>query len=91
MDLAGWNMVGNAGPWLIALMLPASLLGLTMLRCPLGERVALTVVGYAIAFMAFGRTNNVYWGLMIAPLWPLGVVFAPAAVKALVARMREQI
>lgn len=88
MDLACWNLVGNAGLWIVALLLPLSLLGLAMLRCPFGERLALTVIGYAAAFMAVGRTNNAYWGLMIAPLWPLGAVFAWASVKELLRRAR---
>ena len=49
----------------------------------LGQRLALTVFGYTLAFLVVGRANNSYWGLMIAPLWPLGLYFAGSALVRL--------
>jgi hypothetical protein len=74
---AQWNLILQAGPkWLGALLVPLALLGLTALRGPLGRRLALTVGGYTFAFLFVGRDNNFYWGLIIAPLWPLGLLTA---------------
>jgi hypothetical protein len=86
LHAASFNLISSLGSAVVGLLLPLSLLGLVMLRCPHGERVALTVGGYALAFMAIGRLDNVYWGLLIAPLWPLGLVFLPAAITALLRR-----
>ena len=79
-----WNAVFVVAPdWALALCAPFALLGLAMWRSPLGERVALTVLGYVAAFFFVGRPDNAYWGLLIAPLWPLGLALAPASLAAL--------
>jgi hypothetical protein len=77
LQTAGWNLLLSAGPeWLGAVLLPLALLGLATCHDALGQRLALTVLGYTMAFLVVGRANNAYWGLMIAPLWPLGMYFA---------------
>jgi hypothetical protein len=48
----------------------------------------LVVFGYVAAFIFVGRDNNSYWGLMIAPLWPLGLVTAWPALVQCVADLR---
>lgn len=50
---------------------------------PLGRRGFLLVSGYALAFMAVGRDNNFYWGLLITPLLFVGAAFLPASLPAL--------
>jgi hypothetical protein len=83
LQTASWNLILSASPdWLAAILVPLALLGLAMRRDALGQRLALTVIGYMLAFLVVGRANNSYWGLMIAPLWPLGLYFAgPALVR----------
>jgi hypothetical protein len=83
LQTASWNLLLSASPdWLGAVLLPLALLGLAMRRDALGQRLALTVFGYTLAFLVVGRANNSYWGLMIAPLWPLGLFFSgPALVR----------
>ncbi|ABD88147.1 hypothetical protein [Rhodopseudomonas palustris] len=84
LQTASWNLLLEAGPnWLGAVLLPLALLGLSTLRSALGVRLALTVAGYTLAFMIVGRPNNSYWGLMIAPLWPLGLLQAWPALRRL--------
>jgi hypothetical protein len=96
----GWPFVLHAASWngfvlfdqqWIVVLFPVALLGLAAWRGGLGERIALTVFGYTVAFLLFGRRDNFYWGLIIAPLWSLGLLTAPRALSQLVkqaARLR---
>ena len=80
LHAASWNLATIfCSPWVLASVFPLALLGLAAWRDALGRRVALTVFGYVIAFMVAGRAVNFYWGLIMAPLWPLGVAMAPSA------------
>lgn len=83
LQTAQWNLLLQIAPnWLGAILVPLALLGLTASRGPLGRRLALIVAGYIAAFVFVGRDNNSYWGLIIAPLWPLGLLTAwPALVR----------
>jgi hypothetical protein len=56
----------------VAVALPALLVGLWRWG-PDGHRVAITVSTFIGFFLVAGRPDNWYWGLMIAPLLPLGV------------------
>jgi hypothetical protein len=68
---------------LVALAVPLALLGWASLRGETVERGALMLIGYIGAFMAVGRPDNFYWGIMIAPLLPIGLAFTPAAIRDL--------
>lgn len=93
MRFGGWPFVlatSNYNLWLLmftiakpAFMLPLALVGLAGWRTPVGLRVSLTVVAYILAFMVAGRTNNVYWGMMYAPLLTLGWIICPVVLKDL--------
>jgi hypothetical protein len=79
-----WNALLITAPaWVTAVLAPVALLGLAAWRDPLGERVALTVFGYVAAFIFVGRPENSYWGLLIAPLWPLSLLLGPRALLVL--------
>ena len=67
-----WNAVLALKPWLPAVMLPPALAGSLAWGGPVGRRLAFTLLGYVAGFLVVGRPENTYWGLMIAPLLPLG-------------------
>lgn len=72
-----WNAVLITHPmWLAGVAAPLAALGAAMANGVLGKRIGLTVGGYMFAFMLAGRPDNAYWGMMIAPLWPIAVVLA---------------
>lgn len=91
--LGGWSFVLSASQWnLLAALLPKAampvliplaLLGLAAWNSGVGARVALTMALYVGAFLVVGRPDNDYWGLIYAPLLPLGLLFAPAALRDL--------
>ena len=74
-----WNAILAMAPWLPAVMLPPALLGALAWGGPAGRRLWFTLLGYTAGFLVVGRPENTYWGLMIAPLLPLGWVGAVAA------------
>jgi hypothetical protein len=94
--LGGWRFVlktalgnfwlGAAPGWLAALLWPLSLLGLLGWRAPLGTRTAATVLVFVGAFLFVGLPYNHLWGLLYAGLVPLGLVFAPSALRDLLRR-----
>ena len=65
-----------------------SLFGWLSLRGALGLRVFLLIAGYSLFFMLTGRPNNLYWGLLIAPLLLPGLVFSNQAIAGLIAALR---
>jgi hypothetical protein len=87
LALLRWNGALLMAPdWAPALIAPVVLLGLSAAKGPLADRLALVVVGYACAFMIVGRPDTAYWGLMIAPLWPVALIWAWSALRGLLAR-----
>lgn len=81
LQTAQWNGLLSAAPqWLPALAVPLALFGLT--AAPVDRRLLLVVGGYVAAFIMVGRDDNIYWGLLIAPLWPLGLAAAGPALIA---------
>ena len=89
----GWDFVVEAcrrnlalhllPPWVAALAACLGLVGLAGWRDPWVSRVALVVGGYMGAFLVVGRPDTSYWGQLYAPLLPLGLVLAPAALADL--------
>lgn len=69
---------------LASLLLLAGLLGLVSVRSPWLWRIAGVIGAFLALFMAIGRPDNFYWGMMFAPLLVMGLPFAPAAVGDLV-------
>lgn len=98
--LGGWRAVlamthafttlAAVGLPIVALIVPLSLLGWAGWRSPTGLRGALLVGGYLCGFTIFGRPDNDYWALMIAPFLPLGLAFAPSALRDLVCAVRSR-
>ncbi len=98
-SLGGWrfilSMVANGSAfslfprWITALALPLALFGWASRGDTFTDRVALALAALIVPFMVIGRPDNFYWGLMIAPLLPIGVAFAPRAVADLVRSARQ--
>jgi hypothetical protein len=94
LQFGGWRFVMNAtranaflvsAPWWIpAILLPLILLGLLGWRTKGGTLVALTTLTYMAAYLIVGRFDNILWGLLYAPLLPLGLVHAPRSLTDLV-------
>jgi hypothetical protein len=84
LALGGWCFVLSAArtyilvfstpTWLNALLVPAAVAGLTQWTGPAGRRVGATVAAYLVAFMVGGLPVNWYWGFLIAPILPLGLL-----------------
>jgi hypothetical protein len=84
LHAAQWNAVLAASPaWLTALAVPAALAGAATWTSSLGRRLAGTLTTYVLAFAVIGRPENFYWGLMFAPLLPLGFARACRGLGAL--------
>ena len=89
----GWRFVATmlwlTGPlrlWpfaLASILIPLALLGWAGWKGSTALRGALLLAGYVAAFALFGRVDNFYWGFLIAPLLPLRLLFAPAALTDL--------
>ncbi|HKT54975.1 MAG TPA: hypothetical protein VJP88_11035 [Caulobacteraceae bacterium] len=79
-------VLANAPAWAAALFAPFVMLGLIARGGRLGDRLALVVIGYLAAFTMVGRSNNLYWGLMITPLCPIALGFAWPAFVSLMQR-----
>ncbi len=69
--------------WLGAALVPVAFLGWAMVPHPAARRATLWIGGMMAAFALFGRPDNFYWGLMLAPLLPIGLSFTPRAVQRL--------
>ncbi len=71
-------------PHAVAIPLAAlALIGWASWRDLLGRRVALTLGGYTLAIALFARADTFYWGLLMAPLWLVGLAFVPDAARDL--------
>ena len=75
---------------LVAVFLPLALLGWASLGRGTGDRAALLLLLYVAAFMLIGRPDNFYWGILIAPLLPIGLAFAPTALRDLTAAAADR-
>lgn len=92
VDTAKFNLFLLRAPnVVIALWALLGVVGLAAARDPWFSRAALVVGGYMIAFLFVGLPANTYWGLLTAPLLPIGLVLAPAALRDLAVRSLPQL
>ncbi len=90
----GWEaavmMVQLTGPlrlmpdWVAALVVPLALIGWSGWPSANGARGAAFLFLYLLLLAAMARADNFYWAFLIAPLLPIGLLFAPRAVRDLV-------
>jgi hypothetical protein len=81
-----WNAILALKPWAPAVLIPAALAGSLAWTGPIGRRLAFTLLGYVSGFLVVGRPEDYYWGLLIAPLLPLGWAGAVATCFGLMSR-----
>jgi hypothetical protein len=74
--------------WGGVIAVPLVMLGWASWRSDTGAFGFLLFAGYALVFMVLGRPDNWYWGLLISPLFLLGLTFLPQAIVDLVAAIR---
>jgi hypothetical protein len=67
----------------LALLVGLALIGFAGTRHAVAIRCGVLVGGYIAGLLVFGRPDNGYWGLLYAPLLPLGWIFAPVAMRDL--------
>lgn len=85
-DLAlvrGTSLLATVPAWVTAILLPIALLGWAAWPSRYAARFGLALLGWLCAFLLIGRPENFYWGLLIAPLLPIGVVMALPALHDL--------
>ncbi|HEX8303079.1 hypothetical protein [Sphingomonas sp.] len=70
--------------WAGALLVGLSLFGWASWSDTLGLRMFAMLAAYAAAIGVFARLDTFYWGLMTAPVFLLGLLFAPAGIRDLV-------
>ena len=74
--------------WVAAIATPLAIIGWASWPGGYGARVAALLGAWMAAFMLLGRPDNAYWGFLFAPLLPVGLALAPAALADLVRAMR---
>lgn len=99
MALSGWNnyvafiyqtsVLRFVPPqWLAVVLTPLALLGWLAWRSRLGTVGLAIHLTYAALFMLVARPDNDYWGMLVVPTLFIGLVFAPAAIGALLRSLR---
>ena len=73
-----------APPWVASLFVPLALLGWASWKSRLGLAGFGVQAIYAMLLMLAARPDNFYWGMLVAPTLFIGLIFAPAALAALV-------
>jgi hypothetical protein len=64
-------------------VVPLVMLGWAAWRTPTGAFGFLLFAGYALTFSVLGRPDNWYWGLLLAPVFALGLLFLPQGIADL--------
>ncbi|HVZ15103.1 MAG TPA: hypothetical protein VG894_11635, partial [Bauldia sp.] len=82
------GLLAFAPEWVSAILLPLAAIGLIAWPGGEGRRVAATVTAYLVLFLFVGKAFDDYWGALYTPLLMLGLGFAPAAIRDLLATLR---
>ncbi|MDF7775471.1 hypothetical protein P1X14_09445 [Sphingomonas sp. AOB5] len=76
--------------WAGALLVGLALTGWAAWNDPLGLRMIAILSAYALVIGIFARLDTFYWGLMVAPVFLLGLVFVPDAIRDLVTQSLDR-
>jgi hypothetical protein len=87
LSTAQWNIFAIASTRIASILVPLSLLGALALKGPRGLRLFALLGGYTLGFLAVGRPDNDYWGLITGPLMGVALAFAPLALWDLIRRV----
>ena len=74
-----------AGPLVVL-----ALFGWASWRDPLALRAIAIFCGYALALSLFARPDTFYWGLMVAPVFLVGLAFAPDGLRDVYAALLDR-
>ena len=82
------TMTLSTGLVLLPTALAAPLVGLALFgwaswRSAMGLRILVLLCAYALVLSIFGRLDTFYWGLLIAPVLLVGLIFVPDALRDL--------
>ena len=75
------GMLVSAPDWVTALFLPTCMYGFAAGSAGATRNVGPVVLAYLAVWLFIGRADNDYWGLVIAPLLPLGLLQLPEALR----------
>lgn len=76
--------------WAAALLVGLSLFGWASWDDPLAARMTAILVAYAVAISVFSRLDTFYWGLMVAPVFLVGLVFVPDGLRDLIRQSMDK-
>jgi hypothetical protein len=76
--------------WVAAVVTPLALLGWFAKAGSYAARTAAILGLWLTVFLLMGRPDNAYWGFLFAPILPVGLAFAPAALHDLVRAVRSR-
>ena len=76
--------------WVAALVVPLALLGWAAKAGGYALRTTAILGLWLGAFLVLGRPDNAYWGFLFAPILPIGLAFAPAALHDLIQAVRAR-
>lgn len=76
--------------WIGALLVGLVMFGWASWRDPLGMRMFAIVAAYGTAIGIFARADNFYWGLMVSPVFLIGLIFVPAGIRDLTTRTLDK-
>ncbi len=89
LGTAAFNgLLALAPLWASAIVLPLAVIGLIAWPDSDNRRVAATVGAYLVLFLFVGKAFDDYWGALYTPLLMVGLAFAPAALRDLIAALR---
>lgn len=76
--------------WIAAPLIALALFGWAGWRDPAALRALWAFAGFAVLLGLFGRLDSFYWGLMIAPLFLVGLAFVPDTLRDVVAAATDR-
>jgi hypothetical protein len=76
--------------WLSAPLVALALFGWSAWNDPTGLRAIALFAVYALLISLFGRVDTFYWGLLVAPVFLVGLAFVPDAVRETVHRLVDR-